>query len=142
MKSTTIINQLAFEVWDSINEYQLAKFSFLQAVAKTAKMTVGSRQEVSDLYKSYRKKVKQPRKLKGVRSDSMSVNYTEEQVELMKTIYGSNPTRQTVEKLAEELNKSVKSVIGKLSREGVYQKSVYKTKTGENPETKKEIVLR
>ena len=56
----------------------------------------------------------------------MSVNYTEEQVELMKTKYGSNPTRQTVEELAEELNKSVKSVIGKLSREGVYQKSVYK----------------
>ena len=49
----------------------------------------------------------------------------------MKTKYGSNPTRQTVEELAEELNKSVKSVIGKLSREGVYQKSVYKTKTGE-----------
>ena len=47
----------------------------------------------------------------------MSVNYTEEQVELMKTKYGSNPTRQTVEELAEELNKSVKSVIGKLSRE-------------------------
>ena len=57
----------------------------------------------------------------------MSVNYTVEQVELMKTKYGSNPTRQTVEELAEELNKSVKSVIGKLSREGVYQKSVYKT---------------
>ena len=70
----------------------------------------------------------------------MSVNYTEEQVELMKTKYGSNPTRQTVEELAEELNKSVKSVIGKLSREGVYQKSVYKTKTGESPITKKEIV--
>ena len=87
-----------------------------------------------------RKKVKKRRKLKGVRSDSMSVNYTEEQVELMKTKYGSNPTRQTVEELAEELNKSVKSVIGKLSREGVYQKSVYKTKTGESPITKKEIV--
>ena len=34
MKSTTIINQLAFEVWDSINEYQLAKFSFLQQLLK------------------------------------------------------------------------------------------------------------
>ncbi len=70
----------------------------------------------------------------------MSVNYTEEQVELMVEQYKAEPNRQTVEKLAEELNKSVKSIIGKLSREGVYQKSVYKTKTGENPETKKEIV--
>tara|TARA_B100000214_G_scaffold255609_1_gene188273 strand:- start:453 stop:785 length:333 start_codon:yes stop_codon:yes gene_type:complete len=70
----------------------------------------------------------------------VSVNYTEEQVELMVDQYKAEPNRQTVEKLAEELNKSVKSIIGKLSREGVYQKSVYKTKTGENPETKKEIV--
>ena len=70
----------------------------------------------------------------------MSVNYTEEQVELMVEQYKAEPNRQTVEKLAEELNKSVKSIIGKLSRAGVYQKSVYKPKTGENPETKKEIV--
>ena len=38
------------------------------------------------------------------------------------------------------MNKSVKSIIGKLSREGVYQKTVYKTKTGEDPITKREIV--
>ena len=38
------------------------------------------------------------------------------------------------------MNKSVKSIIGKLSREGVYLKTVYKTKTGEDPITKKEIV--
>jgi hypothetical protein len=54
--------------------------------------------------------------------------------------YQSNPTRETVENLAEELDKSVKSIIGKLSREGVYQKTVYKTKTGEDPITKKELV--
>ena len=42
--------------------------------------------------------------------------------------------------LAEDLDKSVKSIIGKLSREGVYKKTVYKTKTGEDPVTKKEIV--
>ena len=70
----------------------------------------------------------------------MSVNYTEEQVEQMVEQYKAEPNRQTVEKLAEELNKSVKSIIGKLSREGVYQKSVYKTKTGEDPITKKELV--
>jgi Zn-dependent M32 family carboxypeptidase len=70
----------------------------------------------------------------------MSVNYTEEQVDLMKEQYTKNPTRETVENLAETLDKSIKSIIGKLSREGVYKKTVYKTKTGEDPETKKEIV--
>ena len=70
----------------------------------------------------------------------MSVNYTEEQVELMIEVYKCNPTRETVENLAEDLDKSIKSIIGKLSREGVYKKTVYKTKTGEDPETKKQIV--
>jgi hypothetical protein len=54
--------------------------------------------------------------------------------------YKNNPTRETVEMLAEDLDKSIKSIIGKLSREGVYQKTVYKTKTGEDPITKKELV--
>ena len=70
----------------------------------------------------------------------MSINYTEKQVELMIEKYTSNPSRETVEELAETLDKSIKSIIGKLSREGVYKKTVYKTKTGEDPETKKEIV--
>ena len=70
----------------------------------------------------------------------MSVNYTPEQVDLMIEKYRSNPTRETVENLAEDLDKSIKSIIGKLSREGVYKKTVYTTKTGESPETKKEIV--
>ena len=69
----------------------------------------------------------------------MSVNYTPEQVDLMKEQYTKNPSRETVENLAETLDKSIKSIIGKLSREGVYRKTVYKTKTGEDPETKKEI---
>ena len=66
----------------------------------------------------------------------MSVNYTEEQVSYMVKEYEASPTRDTVDALAEELNKSVKSIIGKLSREGVYKKTVYKTKTGEDPITK------
>jgi hypothetical protein len=70
----------------------------------------------------------------------MSINYTEEQVAYMRTMYEDNPTRETVEILAEEFGKSVKSIIGKLSREGVYKKTVYKTKTGEDPITKKELV--
>ena len=70
----------------------------------------------------------------------MSVNYTEKQVEQMIEAYTNTPTRETVENLAEDLDKSIKSIIGKLSREGVYKKTVYKTKTRESPETKKEIV--
>ena len=70
----------------------------------------------------------------------MSVNYTEKQVELMIEAYTNTPTRETVENLAENLDKSIKSIIGKLSREGVYKKTIYKTKTGEDPETKKQIV--
>jgi len=70
----------------------------------------------------------------------MAVNYTNEMVDLMKSRYSANPTRETVEELANELNKSIKSVIGKLSREGVYQKTEYLTKTGEKPVTKRELV--
>ena len=70
----------------------------------------------------------------------MATNYTEEQVEVMVAWYTAEPTRATVDIIAKEMNKSIKSVIGKLSREGVYQKQVYKTKTGEVPMTKQEIV--
>jgi len=70
----------------------------------------------------------------------MSANYTQEQVEHMVEEYTAEPTRETVENLAEEMDKSVKSIIGKLAREGVYQKVVYKTKTGEDPITKKQLV--
>ena len=71
----------------------------------------------------------------------MSVNYTEQQVQHMIEEYKNNPTRETVENLAEELDKSIKSIIGKLSREGVYRKQVYTTKTGEVPITKEQLIL-
>jgi len=70
----------------------------------------------------------------------MAANYTNEQVVEMISAYTHNPTRETVDFLADKYNKSIKSIIGKLSREGVYQKQVYKTKTGEVPMTKQEIV--
>lgn len=70
----------------------------------------------------------------------MAINYTEQQVEFMVDEYTANPSRETVEKLSETLNKSIKSIIGKLSREGVYRKTVYTTKTGEKPITKLELV--
>ena len=68
------------------------------------------------------------------------MNYNDEQVAYMTKTYQDEPTRETVENLAEELDKSVKSIIGKLSREGVYQKTEYLTKAGEKPVTKRELV--
>ena len=72
----------------------------------------------------------------------MAINYTQEQVAFMKNLYNNEPTRETVQKLANELDKSIKSIIGKLSREGVYQKTEYLSKTGERPVTKKQMVIK
>lgn len=58
----------------------------------------------------------------------------------MISTYEANPSRETVQILANEFDKSVKSIIGKLSREGVYQKTEYLSKTGERPITKKQMV--
>ena len=68
------------------------------------------------------------------------MNYTQDQTEYMVEQYQKKPSRVTVDRLAKELDKSPKSIIGKLSREGVYRRSVYKTKTGETPVTKTELV--
>lgn len=71
----------------------------------------------------------------------MATNYTEEQVAYMVNKYTAKPNRDTVDELALGMNKSIKSIIGKLSREGVYQKAIYRTKTGEIPMTKGEIIV-
>jgi len=67
-------------------------------------------------------------------------NYTEEQTNMLVGAYLDKPSPETVEELAECLGKSKKSIIGKLSREGVYRREVYVSKTGEKPITKVEIV--
>ena len=67
-------------------------------------------------------------------------NYSESQTAYMVEMYNNQPTPETVDILVEELNRSKKSIIGKLSREGVYRREVYVTKTGEKPITKMEIV--
>jgi len=68
------------------------------------------------------------------------INYTEEQTEYIVKEYLGKPERSTVEQLAEELGRSIKSIIGKLSKEGVYRRESYRTKTGELPVTKVELV--
>ncbi len=70
----------------------------------------------------------------------MGMNYTEEQTKYMVEHYESCPSMETVQYLAEKLGKTTKSIIGKLSREGVYKRAVYKSKSGESPITKVEIV--
>lgn len=68
------------------------------------------------------------------------MSYNEKDTEYLIEQYQKDPSRETVDRLAEEFERSVKSVIGKLSREGVYRREVYKSKTGELPYTKTEIV--
>ena len=56
------------------------------------------------------------------------------------TRYEADPTPETVKWLADKLEKSSKSIIGKLSREGVYKRSIYVSKNGSAPITKIELV--
>ena len=69
-----------------------------------------------------------------------NVNYTPEVTQAIVTTYTDAPNMETVRELADVHGKTVKSIIGKLSREGVYQKATYTTKTGAKPITKAEIV--
>ena len=78
-------------------------------------------------------------KVKEVIGGSVS-NYTESETTYMVQLYQENPCMNTVEILVEQLKRSKKSIIGKLSREGVYRREVYVSKTGEKPITKVEIV--
>ena len=68
------------------------------------------------------------------------MSYTKEMTKEVIETYQADPTRNTVDTLAEKFDKSVKSIIGKLSREGVYRREVYTTKAGEKPVTKLELV--
>ena len=69
-----------------------------------------------------------------------NVNYAPEVTQAIVTAYTNAPDMSTVRALAESYGKTTKSIIGKLSREGVYQKASYTTKTGNKPITKAEIV--
>lgn len=70
----------------------------------------------------------------------MPSNYTEKEVQKMIDVYTENPCIETVEKLMTMLNRPKKSIIAKLVKEGVYVTKTYRTKTGEMPVTKLELV--
>lgn len=63
------------------------------------------------------------------------VNYTAEQTTKMVADYQAGVT---VEALAAEMGKTVRSIVAKLSREKVYKKKEYVTKTGEKAVKKDE----
>lgn len=65
-------------------------------------------------------------------------NYTAEQTAAIVSQYVAAPTKETVESLAKEFGKQTRSIIAKLSREGVYKRQEYTTKKGEKPAKKDE----
>ena len=67
-------------------------------------------------------------------------NYTDEMVTTMVATYLDNPNKDTVVKLSSELNRSTRSIVAKLVREGVYQAAPRVTKTGAPVIRKSELV--
>ena len=65
--------------------------------------------------------------------------YTDDEVKFLLDEYAIN---KDIESIATKLNKSPRSIIGKLSRLGVYEKKQYVSKTGERPVTKLEYCAR
>lgn len=63
--------------------------------------------------------------------------YTKEDTQFLIENYNDN-----VAELAVQLGKSEKSIIGKLSKMGIYRKPEYLGKTGERPITKLELATR
>ena len=62
-----------------------------------------------------------------------TVNYTDEQTAALRAAYVADPSEATVKAFAEKFGKSVRSIVAKLSREGVYKAKEYVSKTGEKP---------
>ena len=65
--------------------------------------------------------------------------YSEDQVKYMQKEYTETPTRDTVDRLAEELEVSPRSVIGKLVSMGVYQAPRRVRKDGKPVELKRDL---
>ncbi len=68
------------------------------------------------------------------------MSYTPEETLSIVAEYNANPTRETVEAIAERISKSTRSVIAKLAATGVYQTPQRTTKTGDAIIKKEEMV--
>lgn len=71
-----------------------------------------------------------------------SANYSDADITILTEEYSIEPTRETVDALAERLNKTPRSIIAKLSALGVYQKTERVTKRGEPVVMKAELVAK
>ena len=60
-------------------------------------------------------------------------NYSDEQTAELKAAYVADSSKATVETFAAKFGKSTRSIIAKLSKEGVYKATEYVSKTGEKP---------
>lgn len=69
------------------------------------------------------------------------MSYTDEQAAEIIAEYEANPSRETVDAIAERIGKSVRSVIAKLSSADVYQTPERTTKTGDPIEKKEDMVV-
>jgi len=67
-------------------------------------------------------------------------NYTDEMVKTIVAEYNASPTMETVNALATTTGKTTRSLIAKLSREGVYKKQERTTKSGAVVQSKADIV--
>lgn len=65
-----------------------------------------------------------------------TVNYTPEMTAVMLADYAAGSTKEAI---AEKVGRSVRSVVAKLSREGVYKAKTYVSKTGEKPVKKDSV---
>jgi len=70
------------------------------------------------------------------------VNYTEEMTAQLVAAYEAEPTESTIEQFVAKFDKPKRSIIAKLSREGVYVAKVRATKTGAPIVRKAEIVAK
>jgi hypothetical protein len=73
-------------------------------------------------------------------AEATNVNYSDEMVEKMVSAYTAAPTKATVEMLSNQFKKTTRSIIAKLSREGVYVPQARTTKSGEPIVRKEDIV--
>jgi hypothetical protein len=71
---------------------------------------------------------------------AMSRNYTDAETKELIESYLLNPTLEMVTELSVRFRKTRKSIISKLSKEGVYRRKVYTSKSGDIPITKVELV--
>ena len=65
--------------------------------------------------------------------------YSPEQTVELVEAYKADASETTVQTYAEKFGKSVRSIVAKLSREGVYKRKEYVSKTGEKPVKKEEM---